>query len=143
MEARAALADLNRRRAELGGDERSRAREIELCRYQMAELDEAGLEDPGEEEALKAEEAVLADASASRDAARKAAMTLGADGAVGAGLAQITASLESRSAVGEPSRAAGQPGRRGGPTCRLSYAGRRNPSMRIQSAWPRSASAGS
>ena len=61
MEARVALADLNRRRAELGGDERSRAREIELCRFQLAELDEAGLENPDEEEALKAEEAVLSD----------------------------------------------------------------------------------
>lgn len=96
MEARAALADLNRRRAELGGDERSRAREIELCRYQLAELDKAGLEDPDEDESLKAEEAVLADAAASRDAARQAAMSLGADGAVGAGLAQIAAALEKR-----------------------------------------------
>lgn len=101
MEARAALADLNRRRAELGGDERSRTREIELCRYQLAELDEAGLEDPGEEELLKAEEAALADAATSRDAARKAAMTLGADGAVGSGLAQITASLENRPPLGD------------------------------------------
>lgn len=96
MEARAALADLNRRRAELGGDERSRAREIELCRFQLAELDKAGLEDPGEDESLKTEEAVLADATASRDAARQAAMSLGADGAVGAGLAQIAAALENR-----------------------------------------------
>ena len=96
MEARAALADLNRRRGELGGDERSRAREIELCRFQLAELEAAGLEDPGEEDALKSEEAALADAAASRDAARQAAMTLGADGAVGGGLAQITASLEGR-----------------------------------------------
>ena len=96
MEARAALTDLNRRRAELGGDERSRAREIELCRFQLAELDEAGLENPDEEEGLKAEEAVLADAAASREAARQAAMTLGADGGVGAGLAQISAALESR-----------------------------------------------
>ena len=45
---------------------------------------------------LKAEEAVLADASASRDAARQAAMSLGADGTVGAGLAQIAAALENR-----------------------------------------------
>lgn len=96
MEARAALADLNRRRAALGGDERSRAREIELCRFQLAELDGAGLENPDEEEALKAEEAVLADAAASRDSARQAAMSLGADGAVGAGLAQIAAALERR-----------------------------------------------
>ena len=96
MEARAALVDLDRRRAELGGDERSRAREIELCRFQIAELDQAGLENPDEEEALKAQEAVLADAAASRDTARQAAMSLGADGAVGGGLAQITAALENR-----------------------------------------------
>jgi len=96
VEARAALADLNRRRDELGGDGRSRAREMELCRYQLAELDEAGLEDPDEEEALKAEEAVLADAAASRDAARQAAASLGADGAVGAGLAQMSAVLAKR-----------------------------------------------
>ncbi|WP_420436182.1 DNA repair protein RecN [Candidatus Poriferisocius sp.] len=96
MEARSALADLNRRRAELGGDERSRAREIELCRFQLTELDEAGLDNPDEEEMLKAEEAVLADAAASRDAARRAAVSLGADGAVGAGLAQAAAALENR-----------------------------------------------
>ena len=96
MEARAALADLNRRRAELGGDERSRAREIELCRFQLGELDEAGLENPDEEEGLKAEEAVLADAAASRDAARQSARALGADGDVGAGLAQIAAALDGR-----------------------------------------------
>ena len=96
MEARAALADLNRRRDELGGDERSRAREIELCRFQLTELDEAGLENPDEDESLKAEEAVLADAAASRDAARRAAMSLGADGPVGAGLAQLASALESR-----------------------------------------------
>ncbi|MCY3577119.1 MAG: DNA repair protein RecN [bacterium] len=96
VEARTGLADLNRRRAELGGDERSRAREIELCRFQLAELDEAGLENPEEEEALKAEESVLADAAASRDAARQATISLGADGAVGTGLAQIAAALEGR-----------------------------------------------
>ena len=96
VEARAALADLNRRRAELGGDERSRAREIELCRFQLAELEEAGLENPDEEEVLKAEEVALAGAAASRDAARQAARYLGADGAVGAGLAQMAAALENR-----------------------------------------------
>ncbi|MDE0115984.1 MAG: DNA repair protein RecN [bacterium] len=96
VEARAALSDLNRRRAELGGDERSRAREIELCRFQLAELNEAGLENPDEDEVLKGEEAVLADAASSRDAARQAAMSLGADGAVGAGLAQMAAAVENR-----------------------------------------------
>ena len=94
VEARAALTDLERRRSELGGDERSRAREIELARYQVTELDEAALEDPDEEESLKAEEALLTHAAASREAAKQAAVMLGADGPVGAGLAQITASLE-------------------------------------------------
>ncbi|WP_419917828.1 DNA repair protein RecN [Candidatus Poriferisocius sp.] len=96
MQARAALAGLERRRVELGGDERSRAREIELCRYQLAELDAAGLDDPGEEESLRFEEAVLSDAAAGRDAARQASLALGSDGPVGAELARINASLENR-----------------------------------------------
>ncbi len=99
VEARAALADLERRRRELGGDGRARAREIELCRYQLEELDAAGLENPTEDDDLRAEEAALADAAAGRDAARQAALALGADGAVGAGLAEAAARLQSRPAL--------------------------------------------
>lgn len=52
----------------LGGDERSRAREADLLRYQLAEIEAAGLCDESEEDRLAAEEDLLADAEAHRDA---------------------------------------------------------------------------
>jgi DNA repair protein RecN (Recombination protein N) len=76
--AQAALAQLRAARAEargfadelasLGGDERSRAREVDLLRYQVAEIDAAGITGPGEDERLLAEEELLADAEAHREA---------------------------------------------------------------------------
>ena len=67
--ARRAAAELERRLAELGGDERSRAREADLLRFQLAELEAAELRDPLEGEALDREEDLLADAVAHQDAA--------------------------------------------------------------------------
>ena len=52
----------------LGGDERARARELDLLRFQIEEIDAAGVHDPGEDVTLEAEEALLADAAAHRDA---------------------------------------------------------------------------
>jgi DNA repair protein RecN (Recombination protein N) len=76
--AQAALAQLRAARAEarrfaeelaaLGGDERSRAREVDLLRYQVAEIDAAGIAGGGEDERLLAEEELLADAEAHREA---------------------------------------------------------------------------
>ncbi len=60
--ARATIADLDAQLAELGGDERARAREIDLLRYQVDELDAARIEDPGEDDRLREREALLADA---------------------------------------------------------------------------------
>jgi DNA repair protein RecN (Recombination protein N) len=54
--------------AALGGDQHSRARELDLVRFQVDEIDAAQLTDPGEDVALEAEEALLADAAAHRDA---------------------------------------------------------------------------
>jgi DNA repair protein RecN (Recombination protein N) len=54
--------------AALGGDERSRAREIDLLRFQIEEIEAAGLDDESEDVALEAEEALLADALAHREA---------------------------------------------------------------------------
>jgi DNA repair protein RecN (Recombination protein N) len=73
----------------LGGDERARARELDLVRYQVAELDAAALDGPDEDERLEAEEDTLADAAAHREAAALAVAALsGGDGAdVGAGAA--------------------------------------------------------
>lgn len=74
--ARLRLRQLDAALADLGGDERARAREADLVRFQLAELDAAGLHDPGEEAALEAEEDALADAAASREAAAAAAALL-------------------------------------------------------------------
>ncbi|HET7487108.1 MAG TPA: DNA repair protein RecN [Acidimicrobiales bacterium] len=78
-EARRRLRELDAALAELGGDERSRAREAELARFQLAELDGAGLADADEDEALEAEEDRLADMAAAREAAARASMLLAGD----------------------------------------------------------------
>jgi DNA repair protein RecN (Recombination protein N) len=70
-EYRAARAEQGRIDADLaalGGDERSRAREIDLLRFQIDEIEAAGLDDESEDVALEAEEALLADAIAHREA---------------------------------------------------------------------------
>ena len=54
--------------AALGGDERARARELDLLRYQLDEIDGAVSSDADEESRLAAEEALLADAAAHREA---------------------------------------------------------------------------
>ncbi|HYI62790.1 MAG TPA: AAA family ATPase [Acidimicrobiales bacterium] len=76
VEARARVADVEARLAALGGDAGARAREIDLLRYQLAELDAARLSDPDEDQALDAEEDVLGDAAAHREAAALAAAAL-------------------------------------------------------------------
>ena len=58
--------------AELGGDARARAREIDLLRFQVDEIASAELDDPGEEVTLEAEELLLADAAAHREALGRA-----------------------------------------------------------------------
>src|SRR5205823_4587185 len=57
--ARAAARDLDSELAALGGDARARAREIDLLRYQATEITAAALDDPAEDVALEAEEALL------------------------------------------------------------------------------------
>jgi DNA repair protein RecN (Recombination protein N) len=54
--------------AALGGDARERAREIDLLRFQVDEIGAAEIDDPGEDVALEAEELLLADAAAHREA---------------------------------------------------------------------------
>jgi DNA repair protein RecN (Recombination protein N) len=76
--ARARLTEIDAGLAALGGDERARAREIDLLRFQVEELSSADIVDANEDEGLDAEESVLADASAHR-AAAEASVTLLAD----------------------------------------------------------------
>jgi len=78
--ARARLTEIDAELAALGGDERARAREIDLLRFQVDELAAAGVVDPDEDQALDAEETLLADATAHREAAASAVSALGDDG---------------------------------------------------------------
>jgi DNA repair protein RecN (Recombination protein N) len=74
--ARAALRSAEEELASLGGDASARARERDFLRYQLDEIDAAGLSNPREDDELLAEESVLGDADAHRAAATAAAAAL-------------------------------------------------------------------
>ena len=78
---------------ELGGDAGARAREADLLRYQLDEIDRAAIVDAEEDQRLDAQEDLLADAGAHREAAAAAVALLGTDGGaadqVGAALAAL------------------------------------------------------
>jgi DNA repair protein RecN (Recombination protein N) len=78
--ARVAVRDLLDELERLGGDERTRAREIDLLRYQVDEIEAAAIEGPDEDERLEAEEDQRADAAAPREAAAAAVTALSGDG---------------------------------------------------------------
>lgn len=62
--ARDAIREIDHELGLLGGDDRTRAREIDLLRHQLTEIDEAEIGDAGEDERLEAEAAWLANAEA-------------------------------------------------------------------------------
>src|SRR3954452_15431604 len=70
--ARARLVEIDAALAALGGDQRSRAREVDLLRFQLAELAEAAITEADEDALLSAEEDTLADAAAHREAGQLA-----------------------------------------------------------------------
>lgn len=87
--------------AALGGDEQQRAREADVLRYQVHEIQSARLDDPDEEARLRAEEDRLADAGAYREAALGAAELLdpvGGEGGVSGPLGEAAAALSGREA---------------------------------------------
>ena len=105
--ARARLTEIDAELAALGGDERARAREIDLLRYQLEELESANVVDPDEDVRLDAEETLLGDAVADREAGQLAAAALagadpsgdvGSDPSVGArdALAEALGAIEGR-----------------------------------------------
>jgi DNA repair protein RecN (Recombination protein N) len=99
--ARKELAAVQERLAELGGDERERAREMDLLRFQVEELEAAGLEDPGEDERLRQEAELLADATGHRDAAASAVEALVGDGGAADALSLALVALDGRSPFAE------------------------------------------
>jgi len=94
--ARAAVTEIDAELAALGGDERSRAREIDLLRYQVDELDAAALASVDEDADLDREEAVLADAVAHREAGARALAALTSDGGGRDGVSESLIALSDR-----------------------------------------------
>jgi DNA repair protein RecN (Recombination protein N) len=92
--ARAERRRIEDEREEIGGDDRSRARQLDLLRYELAEIDAAEIEDPEEEAALATEEDILADAEAHREALEEAHARL--EGAAQDALGAAIAAVESR-----------------------------------------------
>ena len=92
--ARARLTEIEALLATLGGDERARAREIDLLRFQVNEISGANLQSPTEDEDLSRSEDLLADAVAHREALYAAAAALqdddGASDVVGRSIAAIS-----------------------------------------------------
>lgn len=91
--ARRVVAEIDRALEELGGDDRARARELDLARYQLEEIDRAGVDDPGEEDRLRADEALLANATAHRDVVEAALDAVSGDGGAREGLSRALAAL--------------------------------------------------
>jgi DNA repair protein RecN (Recombination protein N) len=87
--------------AALGGDEQQRAREADVLRYQVHEIQVARLEDATEEAGLRIEEDRLADAGAYREAALGAAELLdpaGGEGGAAGPLGEAVSALSGRDA---------------------------------------------
>jgi DNA repair protein RecN (Recombination protein N) len=99
--ARARLTEIDAALAALGGDERARAREVDLLRFQVDELDAAALVDPDEDERLDGEETLLADAAAHREAAHLAVAALSDDGGARDAAAAALAALDGRPPFGD------------------------------------------
>jgi len=100
IEARRRVRALTAAPATLGGDARSRARELDLLRFQVAELDAAGLESATEDDDLRLDEEWLSDATAIRHAAATVAEDLAGDDAIVDRLGLLVADLAGRAPLG-------------------------------------------
>lgn len=95
-EARASLRAIDDELLSLGGDSRARAREVDLLRFQVGEIDDAGVDDVDEEQRLADEEEILADAISHREAAASAIEALSGDGAALDALGNAIAAVSGR-----------------------------------------------
>lgn len=99
--AREEIAAIDAALAALGGDERVRARELDLLAFQVGELDAAAITDADEDVRLDLEESVLADAVAHQEAALAAIAGLSDDGGAVDVVGQATALLAGRAPYAE------------------------------------------
>ncbi len=98
-EARARLTQIDANLAAIGGDERARAREIDLLRFQVDEIVGAGLKDPDEDASLSREEDLLADSVNHREALWLSIAALADDGGAGDTLGSAISALGHREAL--------------------------------------------
>jgi len=95
-EARRAVAEIDDALGALGGDPRARAREMDLLRFQLAEIDNAGITDADEEHTLAAEQDALSGAQANREAGWSAHTALAGDAGAVDALGSAIAALAGR-----------------------------------------------
>ncbi len=94
--ARARLTEIDATLAALGGDSRSRAREVDLLRFQSAELEAAAIQSPDEDQLLAERHDVLAGAVEYREAGRAAVAALTDDDGAGDALSAALRSIAGR-----------------------------------------------
>jgi DNA repair protein RecN (Recombination protein N) len=104
MSARHRRATIERELAGMGGDARARAREADLVRFQVTELDEANLVDIDEDTRLDREEDLLGGAATHREHASAAIGLLAEEDGALDQLRRAIASLSGRSPFVEPAR---------------------------------------
>ena len=91
--ARGELTQIDAALATMGGDERARARELDLVRFQSEEIERAGLSDPDEDAVLERQIDLLQDASSNREALAAAIAALADDDGVADRLSAAAAVL--------------------------------------------------
>ncbi len=94
--ARTALRELQAALKSIGGDSRMRARELDLLRYQVDEIEGAGITDPDEDDRLEQTEDVLANAVDHVESAEAALAIVVDDDGVRDQLASVVARLHGR-----------------------------------------------
>lgn len=99
--AREKVTEIDALLAALGGDEKSRVREIDLLQFQCEEIESAHLRDSDEDEQLSREEDVLSDVVRHQEALWKVAALLSDDGAVIDQLGEAVHALGSVSSVND------------------------------------------
>jgi DNA repair protein RecN (Recombination protein N) len=100
-EAREAVTQIDANLAALGGDEKSRVREIDLLSFQCEEIENAGLSRPDEDQALSREEDELGDVVRHQEALQKVSALLSDDGNAVDLLGQVSRSLSPISSMRE------------------------------------------
>ena len=101
VEAREAVTQIDALLAALGGDEKSRAREIDLLSFQCEEIESAAIASPHEDEELSQEEDVLSDVVRLQESLQRASGLLSDDGGAVENVGQALRSVSGLPALAE------------------------------------------